>query len=69
MKILVIEDDRKIASFLAKGLREECHGVDLSPDGGDELIKARLHAYDLLLLDVMLPSSTGVEIVRELLSC
>jgi DNA-binding response OmpR family regulator len=68
VKILVVEDDRKVASFLAKGLREEGYGVDVSHDGGDGLLKARLYAYDLLLLDVMLPSRTGVEIVRELRS-
>ena len=66
MKILVVEDDRKVASFLEKGLREEGYSVDVAHDGQDGLLKARINAYDLLLLDVMLPGATGLEIVREL---
>ena len=66
MRLLIVEDDRKVASFLEKGLREEGYAVDVSHDGADGLLKARVHDYDLLLLDVMLPGRTGVEIVREL---
>lgn len=66
MRILVVEDDRKVASFLKKGLREEGYVVDVAADGSEGLLKAKLHEYDLLLLDVMLPGRTGVEIVREL---
>lgn len=68
MRILVVEDDRKVASFLARGLREEGYAVDVSNDGDDGLLKAKLHEYDLLLLDVMLPGSTGLEVVRALRS-
>jgi len=68
VRILVVEDDRKVASFLGKGLREEGYSVDVSHDGTDGLLKARVHEYDLLLLDVMLPGITGFEIVREVRS-
>jgi DNA-binding response OmpR family regulator len=68
MRILIVEDDRKVASFLEKGLREEGYSVDVSNNGADGLIKARIHEYDLLLLDVMLPEKTGLEVVRELRS-
>ena len=68
MRILVVEDDRKVASFLAKGLREEGYSVDVSHDGKDGLLRASVHDYDLLLLDVMLPGITGFEIVREVRS-
>lgn len=66
MRILVVEDDRKVASFLAKGLREEGYAVDVANDGDEGLLKAKLHEYDLLLLDVMLPGTSGIETVREL---
>lgn len=66
MRILVVEDDKKVASFLQKGLREEGYSVDVAHDGEDGLLKAHVHDYDLLVLDVMLPGRTGLEIVRNL---
>ncbi len=66
MRVLIVEDDKKVASFLQKGLREEGYAVDVAHDGSDGLARARVHDYDLLVLDVMLPGRTGVEIVREL---
>jgi DNA-binding response OmpR family regulator len=68
MRILVVEDDKKVASFLEKGLREEGYAVDVAHDGADGLVKAHVHAYDLLLLDIMLPGKSGLEIVRDLRS-
>ena len=68
MRILVVEDEKKVASFLEKGLREEGYSVDVSHDGTDGLLKAHVHDYDLLVLDVMLPGKTGLEIVRSLRS-
>jgi DNA-binding response OmpR family regulator len=65
MRILVVEDDKKVASFLEKGLREEGYQVDVAHDGTDGALKALVHDYDLLLLDVMLPGKSGLEIVRE----
>ncbi|MHC4925592.1 MAG: response regulator transcription factor [Planctomycetota bacterium] len=66
MRILVVEDDVKVASFLEKGLREEGYAVDVAHDGTDGLLKAFVYDYDLLLLDVMLPGKSGMEVVREL---
>ncbi len=66
MRILVVEDDKKVAHFLKRGLREEGYSVDVSFNGTDGLLKARVHEYDLLVLDVMLPGRSGLEIVREL---
>jgi len=66
MRILVVEDDRKVASFLERGLREEGYAVDVAHDGTDGSMKAHVYEYDLLVLDVMLPGKTGFEVVREL---
>ncbi len=66
MKILVVEDDTKVASFLAKGLREDGYIVDLAEDGNAGAMKAHVNDYDLLILDIMLPGKTGYEIVKEL---
>ncbi|MBI4520994.1 MAG: response regulator, partial [Gemmatimonadetes bacterium] len=63
MKILVIEDDKKVASFLERGLREDGYAVDLAHDGVDGSTKAHVHQYDLLIVDVMLPGKSGFEIV------
>jgi DNA-binding response OmpR family regulator len=66
MRILVVEDDKKVASFLEKGLREEGYAVDVAHDGNEGLMKSHIHDYDLLLLDVMLPGKSGLEIVHDL---
>jgi len=66
MRILAVEDDRKVASFLERGLREEGYAVDVAYDGDDGSMKAHVYDYDLLLLDVMLPGRTGFEIVHGL---
>ncbi len=66
MRVLVVEDERKVASFLSQGLREEGYAVDVAHDGTEGAMKALVHDYDLLVLDVMLPGKSGFEIVREL---
>lgn len=66
MRILIVEDDRKVASFLRQGLREEGHVVDVAHDGSEGLLKAAVHPYDVVVLDVMLPGRSGFEVVREL---
>jgi len=66
MRILVVEDDKKVASFLEKALREEGYSVDVAHDGMEGSMKAHVYDYDLLLLDVMLPGKTGYEIVHLL---
>jgi two-component system copper resistance phosphate regulon response regulator CusR len=66
MKILLVEDNKKVASFVEKGLREEGYAVDVAYDGVDGALKAHVYDYDVVLLDVMLPGKTGLEIVHEL---
>jgi two-component system, OmpR family, copper resistance phosphate regulon response regulator CusR len=66
MRILVIEDEKKGAAFLAKGLREAGFVVDLAPDGETGLAFARGTRFDLLIVDVMLPNKDGWDVVAEL---
>ena len=66
MRILVVEDDKKVASFLEQGLREDGYSVDVVHDGTEGALMAHINDYDLLVLDLMLPGKTGVEILREL---
>lgn len=65
MRILVVEDEKKVASFLEQGLREEGYSVDVAHDGAEGAMKAAVYEYDLLLLDVMLPGKSGLEIIRD----
>jgi len=66
MKILVVEDNKKVASFIERGLREEGYAVDVAHDGVDGSMKAHVYDYDLLILDIMLPGKSGLEIVHDL---
>ena len=66
MKILIVEDDLKIASMLKKGLEEEFYTVDVCHQGDDGLYLAQLNHYDVILLDVMLPQMDGMEICKRL---
>jgi DNA-binding response OmpR family regulator len=66
VRILVVEDDKKVASFLERGLREDGYSVDVAHEGSEGSLKAHVHDYDLLILDVMLPGKTGFEILAEL---
>ncbi len=66
MKILVVEDDRKVASFIEQGLREEGYAVDVARDGDEATMMAHVYDYDLLLLDVMLPRKSGLQLAAEL---
>ncbi len=66
MRILVIEDEKKTAAFLAKGLREAGFVVDLARDGETGLERARATRFDLLIVDVMLPNKDGWEVVAHL---
>src|SRR5882757_5577932 len=66
MSILVIEDDPKTGDYLKKGLRESGYAVDLARNGIDGLHMALEHAYDLVVLDVMLPGKDGWQVMREL---
>ena len=66
MRILVIEDEKKTAAFLAKGLREAGFVVDLAPDGETGLALSRATRFDLLIVDIMLPNKDGWRVVAEL---
>ncbi len=66
MRILVIEDEKKTAAFLAKGLREAGFAVDLALDGEAGLATARAGRFDLLIVDIMLPKKDGWTLVEEL---
>src|ERR1044072_4758660 len=66
MWILVIEEEKKAAAFLAKGLREAGFAIDLARDGEAGLEQARATKFDLLIVDIMLPHKDGWEVVAEL---
>lgn len=66
MKILIIEDDEKIVSFLKKGLVEECYVVDSATNGDEGLYLASVNEYDLILLDIQLPVKNGIEVCKSL---
>jgi two-component system OmpR family response regulator len=66
MRILVVEDELKMAGLLRRGLQEEGHAVDLARTGDDAIWMARATEYDAVVLDVMLPGIDGVEVCRRL---
>jgi len=66
MRILLIEDKKKTAGFLAKGLREDGLTVEIAHDGESGLELARTKKFDLLIVDVMLPNKDGWTVVTEL---
>lgn len=66
MRVLVVEDEERIARFLKKGLEEESYAVDVVGDGSSALDWVAGASYDLILLDVMLPGLTGFEVCRLL---
>jgi two-component system copper resistance phosphate regulon response regulator CusR len=66
MRILIAEDDKKVAGFLKKGLQEEHYAVDVCLDGEEALFQAQVNDYDLIILDVMLPKKSGLEVCRSI---
>jgi DNA-binding response OmpR family regulator len=66
MKILLVEDDRKIASFVKKGLKEQGFTVEYSGDGDEGFHLAATQVYDAIVLDIMLPGRDGLSILRNL---
>ncbi len=66
MRILVVEDEKKVASFIKRGLEEESFTVDVAYDGEEGRYMAETNQYDLILMDVMLPKKDGLTVVREL---
>lgn len=66
MRVLVVEDDRKVAGFIEHGLQEEGYAVDLARDGDEATMLAHVNEYDVILLDVVLPKKNGFQIAAEL---
>ena len=65
MRLLIVEDDRKLADFVARGLRAEGFAVDLAADGREGRTYIDSYQYDLLILDLMLPLISGSELLRQ----
>lgn len=66
MKVLIIEDEKKIASFVRKGLEAQGFVVEVAPNGDEGYARATTQPYDALVLDIMLPGRDGLSILRNL---
>src|SRR5499433_4459146 len=66
VRILLVEDEPRMANVIAKGLREQSYAVDIADDGDAALYQAAINDYDLIVLDVLLPVRDGFEVCREL---
>jgi len=66
MRILVVEDEKKVASFIRRGLEAEHYEVDVAHDGANGLRQALITSYDVIILDVMLPGRDGLDVLRDL---
>ena len=66
MRILVIEDEKKITDFIKRGLREEGYAADVAYDGEQGFFLAKTNTYDLILLDLMLPKMDGLSVCKKL---
>ena len=66
MRILVVEDEKKVAEFIKKGLEEEHYAVDTAYDGETGLYLAEVNEYDLIVLDLMIPKIDGWEVLKRI---
>lgn len=66
MRILLVEDEPRVAHFIARGLREQSYAVDVATDGEAALAQAGVNEYDAIILDVMLPLKDGFHVCREM---
>jgi DNA-binding response OmpR family regulator len=66
MRILLVEDEPRMANVIAKGLREHSYAVDIASDGDAGLYQTAINDYDVIVLDVLLPQRDGFEVCREL---
>ncbi len=66
MRILVVEDDKKIASFVVKGLKQSGYAADHGADGEAALVMARTVSYDAVIVDLMLPKRDGLSLIQQL---
>jgi len=66
MKVLLVEDEKRISDFVVKGLKEQGFAVDLANDGNDGYCLATTQSYDAIILDIMLPGRDGLSILKSL---
>ena len=66
MRILVVEDEKKVAGFVKKGFEEESYAVDVAYDGVEGEYLATTNEYDAIVLDIMLPKKNGMDVVKDL---
>jgi len=66
MRILVVDDDRRLSGIVKRGLLEETYAVDVAYDGEEGQYLAEVNSYDLVILDIMMPKKDGVEVCRTL---
>jgi len=66
MRILLVEDEKKIASFIERGLKAHRYAVDIAADGENGLELAQINPYDLIIIDIMLPGKDGITVCKEL---
>lgn len=66
MRILVIEDEQKVAAFVRKGLEQEGYAVDVASDGEEGLYQFESYEYDAVILDLMLPKMPGLEVLKKI---
>jgi heavy metal response regulator len=66
MRILVVDDDRRLCAVIKRGLLEEAYAVDLAYDGEEGAYLAEVNPYDLVILDIMLPNKDGIQVCHEL---
>jgi DNA-binding response OmpR family regulator len=66
MRILIVEDEKKVARFIKRGLEQEGYAVDVAYDGLEGQHYAEAHDYDAIILDIMLPQKSGLDVLKEL---
>ena len=66
MRVLVVEDEESVSSFIKRGLEQESYQVDVAGDGATGLSLSEANEYDLVIMDLMLPDMSGLDVVREL---
>jgi len=66
VRILLVEDETRVAGFIARGLREQAYAVDVAADGETAVYLASVNSYDLVILDLMIPVKDGYAVCREL---
>lgn len=66
MRILVVEDEKKVANFIKKGLEEEHYAIDVAYDGETGLVMSEDNEYDLVVLDLMIPKLDGLEVLKRI---